>query len=387
LLRAQGNRAGRQRMRADGGLRPPKPPRGLVLSTGEDVPRGQSLRARLLALELAPGELDWPRLTACQREAAAGRYAGALAGYVRWLAQRYAVVRGGLRAEAAVLRDRACAEGLHARTPGIVADMAVGWRYWLDYGIAVGAIDAAERAALDRRVWAALQEAGANQAEHLAAAEPCSHFLRLLAGVLASCRAHCASPNGDSPPCANAWGWRSIGDRWEPLGRCVGWIDGADLYLEPEAAFAEVQELARHQGDSLPVSPRTLWRRLRERGLLASCDEARQRHTVRRRLGGHERREVLHLHADVLSTSARPSQPSPPRSSGSSVQENADGTGDARGDGCTECSADRPHDRPPKTPRVPGRNGTGDGWDGQRQASRPPTRESTSSATRTRGVI
>src|SRR5262249_44034411 len=45
LLRAQGNRAGRQRMRADGTLRPAKPPRGLILSTGEDVPRGQSLRA------------------------------------------------------------------------------------------------------------------------------------------------------------------------------------------------------------------------------------------------------------------------------------------------------------------------------------------------------
>src|SRR5262249_34850875 len=57
LLRGQGNRAGRQRMRADGSLRPEKPPRGLVLSTGEDVPRGQSLRARLLTLEVSPGDL------------------------------------------------------------------------------------------------------------------------------------------------------------------------------------------------------------------------------------------------------------------------------------------------------------------------------------------
>src|SRR6185436_13476176 len=48
LLRAQGNRSGRMRMRADATLRPPKPPRGIILSTGEDVPRGQSLRARLL---------------------------------------------------------------------------------------------------------------------------------------------------------------------------------------------------------------------------------------------------------------------------------------------------------------------------------------------------
>src|SRR5581483_4274906 len=40
LIRAQGNHSARQRMRADGTLRPPKPPRGLILATGEDVPRG-----------------------------------------------------------------------------------------------------------------------------------------------------------------------------------------------------------------------------------------------------------------------------------------------------------------------------------------------------------
>lgn len=56
LFRSQGNRAGRQRMRADASLRPAKPPRGLTLSTGEDTPRGQSLRARLLVLEISDGD-------------------------------------------------------------------------------------------------------------------------------------------------------------------------------------------------------------------------------------------------------------------------------------------------------------------------------------------
>ena len=54
VLRAKGNRAEHQRMRPDTTLRPEKPPRSLTLSTGEDVRRGQSLRARMLILELAP---------------------------------------------------------------------------------------------------------------------------------------------------------------------------------------------------------------------------------------------------------------------------------------------------------------------------------------------
>src|SRR5262249_23531147 len=60
LFRGQGNRAGRHRMRADSSLRPAKPPRGLTLSTGEDVPRGQSLRARVFVLDVSPGDLGPP---------------------------------------------------------------------------------------------------------------------------------------------------------------------------------------------------------------------------------------------------------------------------------------------------------------------------------------
>jgi integrase len=45
----------------------------------------------------------------------------------------------------------------------------------------------------------------------------------------------------------------------------------------------------------LPVSAQTLWKRMYERKLLASRDEKRQRMTVRRSLGGQQRREVIHL--------------------------------------------------------------------------------------------
>jgi hypothetical protein len=299
------------RMRPDASLRPAKPPRGIILSTGEDVPRGQSLRARLMVVEVAPGDLKWASLTACRADAAAGRYAEALAGFVSWLAPQYAVVRDRLRDEAAKTRDLAHAEGMHARTPGIIADLAVGWHYWLEYALAVGAIDLETRDKLAVRVWKALLETGAGQAEHLSSAEPGGQFLRLVAAALASGRAHCAAKDGRRPADAEAWGWRCAEDgHWEPLGRRVGWIDGADLFLEPEAAYAEAQELARHQGNSLPTASRTLWRRLRERGLLASWDTTRQRNTVRRTLEGVRERDVLHLRAGALSACSTPSESS-----------------------------------------------------------------------------
>jgi hypothetical protein len=105
LLRGQGNRSGRQRLRPDASLRPTKPPRGLVLSTGEDVPRGQSLKARMMTLEVAHGDFGAQpptpnhRLTDCQADANAGLYANAMSGFVRWLASRYDAIRGRLRGD------------------------------------------------------------------------------------------------------------------------------------------------------------------------------------------------------------------------------------------------------------------------------------------------
>jgi hypothetical protein len=384
LFRGQGNRAGRQRMRADATLRPAKPPRGLVLSTGEDTPRGQSLRARLLVLEISGGDFGPkapdpnPTLTACQRDAAAGLYAAALAGFFRWLAPQMDDIRGRLRSELAELRDRARGDGQHARTPGIVADLALGVKWFLDFALAVEAITAPERGDLARRCWQALQEAAAAQARHVEAAEPCGHFLRLLAGAIASGRGHVAGPHGDAPDNAERWGWRCVAvgsgdnarDEWRPQGHRLGWLDGADLFLEPEAAYAEAHALAREQGDSLPVQPRTLWRRLDERGLLAGRDDARQRYTVRRRLGGHDRREVLFVRADALST---PDGPSPPSRNGANPRENAAGAGDGRGDGCAGGGPDRPHDRPQESAEKAERNGAGDGGDGEGQVGASPT--------------
>ncbi len=310
LLRAQGNAAGRQRMRADGTIRPARPPRGLILATGEDVPRGQSLRARLLAVEVGRGDIPADRLTLAQHDAAKGLYAEALAGYVRWLAPRYGDVRGRLAAERSELRDRAASDGQHARTPGIVADLALGLRYLLSFAAESGAIDAARRRQLWERGWSALCEAGSAQSEHIESAEPVGHFLRLLGAALASGRAHLAAPDGQHPETPSAWGWRREdvhdGPAWRPQGRRVGWIDGESVLLEPEASYAAAQSMAGEQGESLTVSAQTLRRRLRERGLLASWDGEREVLTVRRTLEGR-RRNVLHLHSSSLST--EPDQP------------------------------------------------------------------------------
>jgi hypothetical protein len=302
LLRAQGNRSGRQRLRPDGTSKAARPPRGVVLSTGEDVPKGHSIRARLLIVEVGRDDVDVGRLTDCQGGAAAGDYAAAMGGYIAWLAARHDEVAGRVRGDVERLRAEVAAAagpGQHRRTPTLVADLLIGAELYLQFAQDVGAVTAEEAAALRARCRAALLEVTAEQAEHHEAADPAGRYLALVRSALSSGRAYLEGPDGGHPyGAAEACGWRlrDAGDQTSLVatGHRIGWLVGADVYLDPDAAFAEVQRLAGEQNDPLPVTARALHGRLHERGALASTDEERGKLVVRRVLAG-ARRYVLHV--------------------------------------------------------------------------------------------
>jgi len=133
LFRAQGNHSGRQRLNPDATLKVPKPPRGLILSTGEDVPRGQSLQARILGLEMSPGSVDKSKLSQCQRDAANGLYAQVMAGFIQWLAPKYQEILDGLKDEEQELINELNRDEQHPRTPFIIASLGLGLKLFLSY--------------------------------------------------------------------------------------------------------------------------------------------------------------------------------------------------------------------------------------------------------------
>lgn len=354
LFRGQGNAAGRGRLSRDGTLRATRPPRGMLLSTGEDVPRGQSLRARLMVLEMpqrGANAMDWKKLTVCQADAATGHYAQAMAGFLRWLAPRYSELRQGLRAEIDQLREQAYNDDQHRRTPNIVANLSVGLRHFLAFAQEAGALDQAQAETLWQRCWTALGDAAADQQEHQVGSDPVQRFLELLSAALSSGRAHLSDGVGNCPKQATAWGWQEVkvgtGDftraDWRPQGEHIGWLDNGDIYLQSDSAYAVVQKLARDGGDQISVTAPTLKKRLKERGLLASTEKHQaggrdvERLEVRRVLQG-KRRWVLHFNSHSLSPIPSESEPCEPfvPSEGNSCLDRADNgsqDGSQTGDG------------------------------------------------------
>jgi hypothetical protein len=316
VFRNAGNRSARQRMRSDGTLRAPRPPRCLLLATGEDMPRGHSVRARLVAVEMSKDDITSAKLAAAQADAAAGKYALAMAGYLRWLAGRYDTVGKDVADALAQTRGAGQKDARHMRTPANLAHLLLGWEYFLRFAVEVGAVSEDERQNLLARVRAALEEIGRAQARHHEDADAAAMFLRLLRAAIVSGRAHVASKSGEEPLLPESWGWRraEVGSGehartvWQSQGDCVGWLDGDDLYLDPESAHAAAQRLATAKGEALPLTSSTLGKRLKEKGLLVTTDAKRESLKVRRTLQGR-RQDVWNLRSRGFFSTEKPDQP------------------------------------------------------------------------------
>jgi hypothetical protein len=309
VLRAQGNWTGRQRCRPDGSVRPSREPRGLIVLSGEDTPKGESLQSRIVPIQAHDGDFTIADLLPYQRQAAAGTYAQATAGFVQWLASRYADMRANLVEEHAQLRQHAMDIEAHPRVPGAIADLALGWKYFLAFALEVGAIAAAERDELLQAVWASLIQGGKEQSDEIAARNPARRFLELIASAISSRRVHLTNQDGVQPQQPLSWGYEEReyfagrdqppGVAYEPQGRTIGYVDDDNVYLDPETAYAEAMKLGEEAGDRLAVSKDQLFRRLKEQDYLASFEDNK---TQVRRVYQGRKKFFLHLRRVSLSS-------------------------------------------------------------------------------------
>ncbi|HYH67812.1 MAG TPA: hypothetical protein VD866_24155, partial [Urbifossiella sp.] len=305
MVRAQGNGSGRGRMTTRNGSRPKmtpaRPPRGIIVSTAEDVPKLQSLIARLCVLEVRRGDVNLSRLSSHQRDADEGKYAAAMAGYLAFLAPQYGQVRAGLAAERDQLRDLFVGQLQHARTPTVTADLLLGLRYLLRFAEAVGAVTADQQAALWKRGSAACLAVARGQAEHQMAMDPVAQFPARLASILSSGKGHLAGPDGRTPANSippDVWGWAPHENGYQERGPKIGWVDADTIYLDQDAAFAALSSLyLSHGGKTLPFGQETFWKRLKGEGLLTRTEP--QKTTYRWHLGGI-RRAVAWVRIDTV---------------------------------------------------------------------------------------
>jgi hypothetical protein len=292
VLRSVANKSGRARLGKDLKLQEPHEPRALLLSTGEDRPRGHSLAARTIHLTLSRETVNKERLTACQHDGRKGLYAQVMAGYLRHLASKEGI-GSKLKQRVEVLRDSLSSPGRHAKSAQTLADLAVGFEYFLDYAEAVGAITAEQADELWQRLWRVLFKLALDQDKIQSTENPAREVLiRLKAALrLRKIFVRDIGPSADTeenqrkdfPPGAMDIGDRSTND----VGEDIEWL------CDPDELYSALTKLYREQSSTLPLTKPTLWERLQQAGY-TKTNEGRPTYKT----GGKNRRRVICIPAE-----------------------------------------------------------------------------------------
>lgn len=291
IVRAQGNQAGRARLSDVSSLQKTMYPRGIVMSTGEDTPEGHSVRARMLILEIAPGQIDTEKLS--QAQAKRPLYIGTTAALIQSLATKPL----DIRPRAKQIRDSLKDVG-HTRTPSMLGHLIAVSEAFIFWAEKAGLITAQEAAKRKGDASSAIMTTGNKQQQFLESADPVDLFQASLRQILAQNMAHIRSLPGGVPKNPALLGWTSEESnsdirQYRSHGPCIGWIDWEEdeLYLEITAGYAMIKKIA---GPELAISKQTLMKRIKEAGQLTRTDDARQRNTIRITAENHPR-QVLSL--------------------------------------------------------------------------------------------
>ena len=338
LFRSIGNGSARARLNGDLQQRTERRPRGLILSTGEDVPKGGSLKSRAVILimttSITKGEAS-KRLKAAQNDAREGIYAQAMAGYIEWLAPRIEIIQAQLTSLVVEVRDRLPSDG-HARSNSNTANLILGIRCFLQYACELGAITPQDASSYLERCKIALAEIASEAAYENMQDKPTEQWRRLLIAAITSKNAHLATSDDGNPGLEYGWVKRIRAieredgayseESFSGGGDKIGWIDGDNIYLNPECAYKVANEMGSRIGMSITISEPMLRKLLVQDNMLASIGMNSLRRTIaiRKRLRNDFRPEVLHIKKELLFPHAIPTDshdPHDPERSKSASEE------------------------------------------------------------------
>ena len=189
----------------------------------------------------------------------------------------------------------------HPRAADVYGSLLVGLDMFFMFAVASGALAEEAKAGRFDACQGVLKDMIAAQGDLQADQDEVLQFLGYLKSSLNAGLCHFSDSLRQGAPAEHPsfWGWRVIpghGDEApsidKPLGELVGWVDPVRVYLDGNAAFAAVQQMAKDTGENMAITQRSLWTRMCERGLLLDVqrEAGKVRMSPKRTIAGVSRR-------------------------------------------------------------------------------------------------
>jgi len=309
-------------------------PRALILSTGEDTLKGESLTSRVLCLEWPAGSMKWTVLDGLQKDREKGLHAGLMTAFIQWQAKDRGRAHELRKQAHQVAQNNMRGSGENNRTAGIAADIWSVWPVLEAFALESGIMAAAELQRMGHRLWGAILGMAAAQAEIIKEENPVDRFREGFTACLASGRGYLAHGElGDLPAeWKTTCGW--LGNEGaEPTNRPkLGYLapKKGEVWLIRSTAYMEANKQV-----PIGVGEKALGKRLCEAGVLNL--ERGKRNQARRVLPDKSRHDFIVLRLDYLWDEGqfeprgrfeRPSVPEQTTASTSSGTNGASGTQD-----------------------------------------------------------
>jgi 5S rRNA maturation endonuclease (ribonuclease M5) len=286
LLRAVGNRGGRQRLSGDLTERQTYTPRCLLISTGEFLPTGQSLGARYLVVEVKRQEIDLERLGEAQKSRPL--LAQAMSAYISSLASDLEETIDRCHSLFEAYRQAAQSHG-HLRVPEMVAWLAVGFELFTNFMVHQGVLDGDAAYDLQKEAWKGFLALGQAHSRRLEGEKPSLKFIHALRELFIQKRVYLKDTRGGCPEGWDDLGWKSQGD--PGLAVCIGWADDDRLYLMPDSTYRAVYRAIRDEGGYLGPGKNMILKALGEEGFLEPAENGES--TRFKKIGGKSYRVIF----------------------------------------------------------------------------------------------
>jgi hypothetical protein len=271
LIQNYSDGRGKGRLNRDATVKTTQFIRGLVLSTGEDLPETEaSVMARLLVVNMPRHDGKNEKLALAA--ALSGALPAAMGQYIRYLIER----EGALDAERRVNDQRddylkaVSGQGI-TNTGRLATNLAQNWFAFATFAawlVSVGAWTPAEQETRLTEYDQIARSLLAEMAQRVREEKASTTFIEGVKALLSSGEAVILDRLvlADSPTGPKEW---RINTAEPPPGkRQIGWKDDQGIYLQGSVAFHEVEKWMRQIGKSIGFTEDTLWRQLQADGHL-----------------------------------------------------------------------------------------------------------------------
>ena len=268
VLRAYGDRAGRNKLKSDSSIRVSRPPRGNMILTGEYMPDvGLSGISRLFSVYLNKGDVNQDVLTELQEMARNQILSGVMYDYILYLKEKRLTVdtfpkelRRTFEKYRVVFQQKLRDNSTHLRNIDQGASFMVGMEMMLQFmqykQILKSTIDEGMLAAQE-----IILQGIMNQGAELDSEKPATKYCKALSALVGSNAAALVNLD-DVAEMSNSKNSKNL----------IGYYDNEFYYIDDSISFQNVCKFYSGQGSTFPVNLTALKRSLKEEGLL-KCTE------------------------------------------------------------------------------------------------------------------